>query len=492
MSLGKLGIKAVKWSSIATVIRFVLQFASQITLARMLGPENYGIFGMGAVVLTLTSVFSNFGFGWSLLHKKQVSEEDIRFAFTWQALVGGLATLVLFLAAPALAVFFHEVRVEWVIRWLAFTCVISAVSSPAGNLMYRDLNFKAAGLIQIGGYVAGYLLVGIPLAYAGLGVRALVAAWLVQVGVIAVGSFMAHPHSVRPLFYYPGARVTLKTGATVFITNIVNWSLGSMDRFLLSRFANAHAVGVYSMGVNLATMPSTLLMGSLQPAFTSAGSRMQDDPARMRQVYLQIIATIIVLLFPVFVYLSSASFDIVRLLYGSQWADTAWVLALMFISVPAVLCLGLSTPILWNFGRKHHESLLQLPVLLVGLPCFYYSIDYGVHAFAAVAVSLVFIRALLIGASVFHLLEISGADVWPLVARGAVLSLLTAVASAAGAASVDHLGRPALNLLTGGSLAALVVGLVVFVRPALLGRHCIAMISRFSASFGATLGRRAG
>ena len=485
-------MKAVKWSSIATIVRFVLQFASQITLARMLGPENYGIFGMGAVVLTLTNVFSNFGFGWSLLHKRQVTEEDIRFAFTWQTLVGGLATLALYLLAPTLAAFFHEPRVEWVIRWLAFTCVISAVSSPAGNMMYRDLNFRAAGLIQIGGYVAGYLLVGIPLACLGHGVGALVAAWVVQVTFIAAGSFIAHPHSIKPLFYYPGARGAFKTGATVFVTNIINWSLGSMDRFLLGRFANAHAVGVYSMGVNLATMPSTLLMGSLQPAFTSAGSKMQDDPARMRNVYLQIIATVLVLLLPVFVWLSISSFDIVRLLYGRQWADTGWVLALMFVSVPAVLCLGLSTPILWNFGRKHHESMLQLPVLMLGLPAFYYSIPYGVQAFAAVAVSLVLVRAVLICASVFNLLGIRMADISPYLIRGAILSLLTATASLLGTAGVDAHGRPLFNLLAGGALALVVVGGAISVKPTLLGVHSVAMISRFSARLGAALKRRMG
>ena len=479
MSLAKQGVKAVKWSAIATLARFVMQFAAQVLLARILGPENYGIFGMGMVVLTLTNVFSNFGFGWSLLHRKTVTQEDVRFAFTWQMIVGSTATLVLFLLAPVLASFFHEPRVEPVIRWLALACVISAVSSPAGNLMHRDLNFKAAGLIQIGGYVAGYLMVGIPLALLGYGVDALVAAWLVQVSFIAVGSFWAHPHSIKPLFHYEGASTAMKTGGTVFITNIINWCLSSMDRFLLSKFSNAHAVGVYSVGYNLATMPSTLLMGSLQPAFTAASSKMQDDPGRMRAAYMQIFATVWVLILPIFVFLSVISFDLVRFLYGSKWLDTGWVLALLFLSVPAFVCLGLSTPVLWNAGRKHHESLLQLPVLAVGAIGFYYSMPYGITAFALVAALLILARTVLVCGSVFQLLNLGISDAIPHLLRGTGFGFLAAVVAYLVTKCTSWIGIPLISLIASSVASFFVVGGLIFLRPQWLGVDAIGMILRF-------------
>ncbi|MDR7305631.1 lipopolysaccharide biosynthesis protein [Rhodoferax saidenbachensis] len=479
MTLAKQGVKAVKWSAIATVARFAMQFAAQVLLARLLGPENYGVFGIGMVVLTLTNVFSNFGFGWSLLHRKTVSEEDIRFAFTWQLVVGGAATLGLFLLAPTLSVFFHEPRVESVIRWLALTCVISAMSSPAGNLMHRDLNFKAAGLIQIGGYVAGYLLVGIPLALLGYGVHALVAAWLVQVTFIALGSFWAHPHSVKPLFHYAGAADALQTGGTVFVTNIINWCLNSMDRFLLSKFANAHSVGVYSVGYNLATMPSTLLMGSLQPAFTAASSKIQDDPNRMRTVYMQIFATVWVLVLPMFVFLSVISFDLVKFLYGPKWLDTGWVLCLLFLSVPAFVCLGLSTPVLWNAGRKHHESLLQLPVLFLGVIGFYYSLPYGIQAFALVAALLVVGRMSLVCWSVFQLLGLSLSDAITPIVRGGGFSVLVAGSAYLGMFLVFKENSPFLSLMVSGILTILTLGFVVFYWPQTIGLETVAMIARF-------------
>lgn len=488
MTLAKQGIRAVKWSAIATVARFAMQFGAQVLLARLLGPENYGIFGIGMVVLTFTNVFSNFGFGWSLLHRKTVSEEDIRFAFTWQLIVGVVATLGLALLAPTLALFFHEPRVEGVIRWLALTCVISAISSPAGNLMHRDLNFKAAGLIQVGGYVAGYLLVGIPLALLGYGVQALVAAWLVQVTFIALGSFWAHPHSMKPLFHYAGAANALRTGGTVFVTNIINWCLNSVDRFLLSKLANAHSVGVYSVGYNLATMPSTLLLGSLQPAFTAAASKIQDDPDRMRAVYMQIFATIWVLVLPLFVFLSVISFDLVKFLYGNKWMDTGWVLCLLFLSIPAFVCLGLSTPVLWSAGRKHHESLLQLPVLIFGAVGFYYSLRYGIEAFALVAALLVIGRTLLVCWSVFQLLGLGVMDAAPQFLRGAGFSVITGFAAYFGGRIISNMESAFLSLLASSMTALIVVVGVVLIRPQWLGIEAMTMIIRFVPKWAFVLG----
>ena len=34
------------------------------------------------------------------------------------------------------------------------------------------------------------------------------------------------------------------------------------------------------------------------------------------------------------------------------------LLALLFLCLPAWACFALSTPVLWNTGRKHHEFLL--------------------------------------------------------------------------------------------------------------------------------------
>jgi lipopolysaccharide exporter len=57
-SLASRAEKAVKWSAVTTAARFVLQLGAQVALARVLGPGNYGIYGIGIAVLTFAAFLS--------------------------------------------------------------------------------------------------------------------------------------------------------------------------------------------------------------------------------------------------------------------------------------------------------------------------------------------------------------------------------------------------------------------------------------------------
>ena len=199
------------------------------------------------------------------------------------------------------------------LQWLALASLLTAAAGPATCLLQRDLNFRALGLIQLAGYAVGYLGVGVPMALAGQGADALAAACVVQAAVTLVASYAVKPHPVRPLFSHAGGGAALTTGRTVFLTNVVNWLLSNLDRVVLGRALNTHAVGLYSVAYNLAQIPNVLLVGSLQPTFLAAGAKMQDDRQRLSQGWLLGLACVLVLLTPASVVFALLSEDLVRL-----------------------------------------------------------------------------------------------------------------------------------------------------------------------------------
>jgi O-antigen/teichoic acid export membrane protein len=284
----------MRWSVLTGAARLLLQMAAQVALARLLGPQAFGLFAIGMVVLTLAGFVAGFGLSWSLMQRAEIDEQDIRFAWTWQLLAGLLAVLALQALAPVLAGAFKEPAAESVIRWLSLSCLLQAATAPATCLLTRALNFRALGLIQLGSYLVGYGAVGIGLAWAGLGVHALVAAWLVQAAVAMLASLAACRHPVKPLFWYDRAGQTLTTGQAVFLTNLVNWSLANLDRVLIGRLLGTWSLGLYNVAYNLASVPNSVLLGALQPAFLAAGAQMQGQGSRLAQAYLQMLATLLV------------------------------------------------------------------------------------------------------------------------------------------------------------------------------------------------------
>ncbi|GAB2584851.1 hypothetical protein GCM10027034_16510 [Ramlibacter solisilvae] len=488
-ALGALAERALKWSALTTVARFALQLVAQVALARLLGPGNFGVYGIGMAVLTFVGFLSGASFSYGLMLQSRLSEEDIRFAFTWQMAAGILSAAAMYAAAAPLAAFFGDARVEGMVQLLSLASLLVAAAAPATYLLQRDLNFRALGLIQLASYAAGYLLVGVPLALAGFGAWALGTACVVQSAVALAATYRARPHPLRPLWRHAGGGETLSTGRTVFLTNVVNWLLGNLDRVIIGRVLNTHAVGLFTVAYNLASIPNVLLIGAFQPAFMAAGAKLQDDRARLAQGWLLGVACAVVLGTPAAVVLALLSGDIVGFLYGDAWLESAWVLGVMFLCLPAWAAWGLSTPVLWNTQRKQHEFLLQLPVLALAAPAWWFFAPSGIRGIAIVSACVILGRSLVIVTAALRALELRWRAIASPAARGLALAALCALAVLAGQHATAGLASHLAALAAGGLAAAGAMLLVLVLRPSLLGAEALSAITRLAPRVAARITR---
>jgi len=488
-ALGALAERALKWSALTTAARFALQFVAQVTLARLLGPGNFGVYGIGMAVLTFVGFLSGASFSYSLMLMPSLNEDDIRFSFTWQMLAGILSAAAMYAAAAPLSAFFGDERVEGMVQLLSLASVLIAAAAPATFLLQRDLNFRALGLIQLASYAAGYLCVGVPLALAGFGAWALGTACVVQAAVALAATYRAKPHSLRPLWRHAGGAEALVTGRTVFLTNVVNWLLGNLDRVIIGRVLNAHAVGLYTVAYNLASIPNVLLLGAFQPAFLAAGAKLQDDRARLAQGWRMGVACTLVLGTPMAVVLALLSHDIVGLLYGQAWMESAWVLGLMFLCLPAWATWGLSTPVLWNSNRKQYEFLLQLPLLALALPAWWFLAPSGIRGVALVSAGVILARAAVISTATLRALELRWTVIFGYAARGLGLSALCGIAVLAGLHLAAGLASPLAALIAGSAGATLVMLVVLWLKPQALGHEALSTIARLAPGIAGKLVR---
>src|SRR5690606_28810324 len=112
-------IGGVLWSAFGTALRVGMTLAAQIALARILGPEPFGLFAVALVVIALSSLFAEVGLAYGLIQKPEVGPRDIRFAFTWQVLLGLRALGVVLAGAGRVAAAMDEPRAAGLLRALA-------------------------------------------------------------------------------------------------------------------------------------------------------------------------------------------------------------------------------------------------------------------------------------------------------------------------------------------------------------------------------------
>src|SRR5438067_2428154 len=149
--LAQRSISAVLWGASGSAVQMVLQFGIQVVLARLLGPDQYGLFALALVVITLCNYFA-LNLVAALIQKRDLSEDDIRFITFWQVTIGAAVAASVYLGAGTAAGFFHEPRVAPLLEAMAIVCLLQAAAGVPLSLLTRELELKSMYLANIAGY----------------------------------------------------------------------------------------------------------------------------------------------------------------------------------------------------------------------------------------------------------------------------------------------------------------------------------------------------
>ncbi|MBA4262154.1 MAG: polysaccharide biosynthesis protein [Comamonadaceae bacterium] len=426
--LGSRSISAFLWGGGGAFLRLFMQTAAQIVLARLLGPEQYGLFAISVIVMSFSAFFSDIGMAYGLIQRQQLDSSHIRFVFGWQLVLGVLVASALVLLASPLAEFFREPRLQAILFALAPLAFLQALSAVSLNLLKRELNFKALQIGQTLGYFVGYVCLGIPLALNGWGVWSLVMAWAAQSVVTFVLLYRAARHPLRPLWRHPDAASMGRFGGTVLATNLTNWFIGNVDRTVVARTLDSASIGLYANAYNLVGTLSNTVLGFMQPVLYSACAKVQEDPQRIRKAYLLLMAGVALALMPVFFSMAAVADTLVLGLYGAQWAGAAAVLQPLALAMPVSLLWGISTPVLWNTGRAGTEFMLQLPMLALWLIGALLASQVSLAALAWTMLGLFVFRTLVFTRLAIRQIGVGWTDCARALRGGLVLSACTAAA----------------------------------------------------------------
>lgn len=458
--LAQRSLNAVFWGGAGALLRLALQLGAQIALARILGPQQYGVFAVGATVIGFSAFLSDIGLAYGLIQKPEVGADDIRFVFTWQIVLGLAVTALVYLTASPLAAFFGEARAAGVLRAMSLLCLLNALGATSLNLLRRRLDFKSIQFAQIVSYVVGYIACGLPLALAGAGYWALVAAWLIQSALNGLLLYRAAGHPLRPLAWYGQAIGQGRYALTVLATNLTNWLIGNIDRVVVARVFGSRDIGLYATIYNLLYNPSATLLGVVQPVFFSASSRITDDPQRVAQGYRTLIGALALFVLPPFACLAVLGDSFVPALYGPNWLAAAGLVAPLALAMPLFLLFGLTTPLLWTSGRPQREFLLQLPVALVWLGACVLAARGSLPAVAWTVLVLFVLRTGVVVRAASRAMGLAATDLWRAM-RGGVAVALACAALAALVERALPAEQPALLHLLAGTLAGFVGWLAI-------------------------------
>ncbi|MBW3621287.1 MAG: lipopolysaccharide biosynthesis protein [Actinobacteria bacterium] len=319
--LGRRTIAGIHWSYVQTIVSAGLQIVMAAVLARLLTPAAFGLVALANLSLRFVTYFAKAGIAPAVIQKRDLDDVDVRAAFTSSVGLGLLFGSLVWAGSPLAAAIFRDPGLVPVLRWMSLAVPLAALGAVADALLYRDLRLRALAVRRISSYVIGYLGVGLPLAVAGAGVYALVAAVLTQIGVGAALAYAVVRHPVTPSFDRQAHRSIFGFGSRVSVISFFEFIGDELDTMAVGRFTGTSAVGVYNRAYLIVRLPLEHATTSLSSVLFPAFSATQDDVPKLARGYLAAISGAAGIVLPLVAGIGVAAPEVVLVLLGEQWTD---------------------------------------------------------------------------------------------------------------------------------------------------------------------------
>jgi O-antigen/teichoic acid export membrane protein len=430
---------------------FVLRTGSMIILARLLTPADFGLIGMATAFTGFVALFQDAGLSMATIQRASTTRAQTSTLFWINLAVGTILAALCGAVSPAIAAFYHEPRLLWVMVVIGAGFVFSGAGAQHRALLLRQMRFPILTVIDILSLLSGIVL-GVSLAATGQGYWALVATTVFPVLVSTTGAWIAGGWIPGPPRRGAGVRSMLTYGGGVTLNNIIVYIAYNADKVLIGRFLGAETLGIYGRAYQLINLPTANLSNAIGTVAIPALSRLQNEPVRLRNYFLRGYGLFLSLVMPITAACALFSEDIVRLFLGAKWDATAPVFRLL---APTILTFSVINPVGWlmlasgQVGRGLKIAGMIAPVVILGYAA---GLGYGPNGVAAgfsISTVLLLVPAMLWAT---HRAPVSALDMLKVAMRPLLSTLIGSGVALASWALIRNLDTALIRLIVANTI----------------------------------------
>jgi O-antigen/teichoic acid export membrane protein len=449
-------LAGVTYQYAATAANGVVQIGVIAVLARLIAPVEFGQVGLATAYIGFWALFAAFGIGSAVVQHSHLTDRMLRAGFTLALLLGGAATVLVFLTAPLAARMLGSESLTDFIRALSLGLLLSSPGTVAEGLLQREFQWQRLTRLNI---LSSFAQSGssVLLAVWGLGAWALVGSSLLFTLLRTALLLHAHAHPKRLLVSGEELRELTRFGRSFTAARLLNYGAQQGDNVVVGRVLGLEPLGYYSRAFKLMMQPVTNFGLVITRVLFSIMARLQQDAARLRTAYLTGLAIISLVSSPLAALMVVLGPEIVLVLLGPRWEPA--IAPFQILSLGLLLRLpNLMTYTIDGFAgsiamRSLREGLFAAGVIIGALS----GVPFGLTG-VATGVLLGVVVNYVAGARIS--LRITGCtlrEFWRAQTPGLVLGMMTASVAAAVRQALLAIELPAVLVLAGTVAAALVL-----------------------------------
>jgi|GEM_PF-2472659 len=418
------------WLSIAQVINQVWEFSVSIALARILVPDDFGIYAIALVFYGICQVFSTFGISQVIIQKKDITPLFVKTAQSICFLWGIFLCCALMAVSPIISGFYKLPVLTGILCILSLMFVINSFYIVGDALLIKNQKFRTIVFLQVGASICYGIFSIIP-ASLGMGVWSLVSGIMAFSIFLAISVNFCAKNIPAIAWGKEEAADILGFGTTLTIGSLLNYLSRNMDYLIIGKILGTNSLGIYKRAYDLATLPKDKVMEVVARAFLPALTDIRHNKENVKNLMLFYIKLVAYVVCPVLTGLGAVASDFIGLVYGEKWVQAAFPLR--------IFCVGgifYATSALFNIiftTYKEQKIILILQSIYTSALVFLVMTGtlYGLKGVAIGATTAIIIYSITAIYYARKVINVSFADFYKTIQKPLLLSIVMGIAVSA-------------------------------------------------------------
>ncbi len=356
-------IKGVSWTGLLRFITKIIGFLETIILARILFPAQFGAYGIALLALGLLEMLTETGVN-TILIQEQDTERYISSAWIVSIFRGFFIMLLLFIATPFIASFFHSQESTMLLYLISLAPFLRGFINPSVVKLQKNLlflkNFWYQMIILFVDTMISITVTFITKSPVGI-VTGLLAGVLIELLL----SFLII--SPKPNFQFQKEYISklFHRGKWITLSGIFDYLFFNSDNIAVGRLLGTKFLGIYQLAYSLSVIPLTEVCNVFVYVTFPIFSKISDDRVRLRTAFFKTGATIFIMTIP-FAFILMFYPRIAVIILGNKWSAITSVLPVLGVLGLVKAISGSSSALFLSRKKQNYITTITL-VNILGL-----------------------------------------------------------------------------------------------------------------------------
>lgn len=370
-------ISGMIWNAVERFGGVFLLFVSNLVLARLLSPEDFGCVGMLLVFISVSDAIVDGGFGAALIQKEKPTQTDYSTIFYWNIILSFFLYISLYLIAPSISAFYKIPLLCNILRVQSIVLVMNAFSIVQRNLLKKQIAFKKNALINLIAIIIS-TSAAILAAYYGFGVWSLVIKSLSAAALLCALYWNCCSWRPVKIFSFKAFKNLFRFGGFMFLDTIINTLYCNLISLILGKKFSASILGYYTQALKLSDVPRNCLSSIVSNVSFPVMSSIQSDSERFLRASKAGLKSIMFINIPLMLLMIVIAKPIFTLLFTDKWSQSVPFFQALCIMGLIFTAYEFNQNILMSKGKSNALFFIRVAQCIFGVSLIFLGLKWGI------------------------------------------------------------------------------------------------------------------